>query len=347
MGNMMELIVDAIKKVFLEMYNSAETEEQKAELRSKFEKTDWSSFILRLFDNFKQETFSVLKSSMFEQVYMKLHNDEEFLARLMQTWFRAFAASEALYILVLEAVSNHDKRISMLSEDNRKEKNYCYIALKFIHGRVLQQFLEVLTLMKNGLADGAFSRWRSMYELGIIAQFIYDEPEEVAQSYINSRDDDNKYAWASASDIFKNKKKIRFCDIEKNASFSADLWKDKFNLACSIIHPSSRGTFGRLAHMEGEELSYVPVGRCNYGMTVPAECSAIILSQVTALLMSIHEQDVEAAVAIDCIVQWVNFIREEYFKAHDYAFPNSTPMVPLIENKNSIQEMRHENENSI
>ena len=348
MARMMDSFCDAIRTAFFEMYNAAETEEHKAALLSKFEKADWTSYISNLFDDVKQETFSTLKSSMFEQVYMKMHRDTEFLARLQQTWFRAYVASEAMYILVLETVSNHDTRISNMSKENRMDKENRYFALKFIHGRVLQQFLEVLTLMKNGLADGAYSRWRSMYELGIIAQFIIGEPEEVAESYINSNDIDNNYDWAKASNVFKNKKgHIHFSDIERKTSFPANLWKEQFKLACTIIHPSSRGTFGRLAHAKGEHLSYVPVGRSNYGMTEPGECSAITLSQVTVMLMSVYALDEVEVMALDCIVRWADFVRAEYFQAHDYAFPEYSPKIPLLnENKRSLHDLCSEQESS-
>ena len=39
-----------------------------------------------------------------------------------------------------------------------------------IHGRALQQFLEIIILMKNGFADGAYASWRSVFEL-IITNF--------------------------------------------------------------------------------------------------------------------------------------------------------------------------------
>jgi len=333
MASIMDTFREAIKDAIIKMYIAAETDEKRTALLSDVDKVNWTSLIMNQFDNFKEQIFLTLKSTMFEQAHMKMHRDAEFMSRLHQTWFRAFAASEAMYVLVLETVSNYDTRISTLSKESRADKANRYFALKYIHGRVLQQFLEAITLIKNGLADGAYSRWRSMYELGIVAQFIFEETEEVAAAYINSSETDNRYDWAKTSKVLKDIKKPHFSDIERASTFPIQLWKDQYSLACSIIHPSSKGTFGRIAHPEEGQTPYVSVGRSNYGMTEPGECTAITLSQVTAILMSVYELDEEETMALDCIVRWVDFLKAEYFQAHDDAFPDCNPLMSLLIDK--------------
>lgn len=85
----------------------------------------------------------------------------------------------------LETILYFDKEIDvLLIFKSNQEAIHKYTALKYIHGRGLQQFLEIITLMKNGFADGAYSRWRSLYELNIIASFISEYGEEIAEAYI-------------------------------------------------------------------------------------------------------------------------------------------------------------------
>ena len=62
--------------------------------------------------------------------------------------------------------------------------------------------------MKNGFADGAYSRWRSLYELNIIASFISKYGEEVAEAYISSHNTEDRYEWARACGEFCPKRDI-------------------------------------------------------------------------------------------------------------------------------------------
>ena len=47
--------------------------------------------------------------------------------------------------------------------DAEKEKNLLFHSLRTIHARALLTSKECLVLLKNGYSDGAFSRWRTLY----------------------------------------------------------------------------------------------------------------------------------------------------------------------------------------
>jgi hypothetical protein len=81
--------------------------------------------------------------------------------------FRAFAAKETMYMMVFEAIKDYSDYLNKIDNKEREKSIHKYTALKYIHKRGLQQFLEIITLMKNGFTDGAYSRWRSLYELNI------------------------------------------------------------------------------------------------------------------------------------------------------------------------------------
>ena len=44
---------------------------------------------------------------------------------------------------------------------------------------------EIFILLRAGLADGALARWRSLYEIELIASFIAVHDEEIAERYLN------------------------------------------------------------------------------------------------------------------------------------------------------------------
>ena len=57
-------------------------------------------------------------------------------------------------------------------------------ALMILHVRACQTTLEILTLLENGLADGAYARWRTLYELSVVAFVIERFGDEIAERYM-------------------------------------------------------------------------------------------------------------------------------------------------------------------
>jgi hypothetical protein len=54
-----------------------------------------------------------------------------------------------------------------------------------IHCRACQIAAEIRLLVRNGYADGAMARWRSLHELCITFLFLYDNDHEVLQMYLD------------------------------------------------------------------------------------------------------------------------------------------------------------------
>jgi hypothetical protein len=54
-----------------------------------------------------------------------------------------------------------------------------------IHSRASQIAAEILLLVKNGFADGAQARWRSLHELCVTFLFLYDNDIEVLKMYLD------------------------------------------------------------------------------------------------------------------------------------------------------------------
>lgn len=130
---------------------------------------------------------------------------------------------------------------------------------------------------------------------------------------------DDRYNWAKASGIFKFKRNVTFDDIRKNSSFPTDIWKEQYQLANEILHPSSQGTFFRLGGLEKE--NSIAVGRTDYGLTLPGVHSAISLSQITTYLLSLYSVG-NSLLNIKILEKWIDVIRESYSKTHAELFPD-------------------------
>lgn len=313
------LFKTTLNELLEEELEKAESQEKAEEIIKKFEELDLESIYGKLQTTMARDIANFMREKMYEEIIRFRAEEQEFLARLEQKWNKAFVTSEAMYIMVLESVESYLEYVNQLDEETLKEHYYTFTAMQHIHGRALQEFLEITTLMKNGFADGAYARWRSMYELTMIASFIRKFGESVAEAFIQSSKTDDRYEWARASNLFPQQKKyITFNDIQKNCDIDSGIWRYQYDLANKTVHASPQGTFARMGNMGTHEL--IPVGRSDFGLTTPAEYSAISLFQITTMFFTIHPSG-DSLVAIQYIKAWVNTIREFYFKTHDEVFP--------------------------
>lgn len=320
---------DNLHAMFIELFekqiNKAGSQDEINKIIEKFEKIDLGKIFVDTLDTMAGKTTRYMRDTMYEQVIGFRAEEQEFLARQEQKWYKAFVASESMYIMTLDSAETYREDISQLSQDELKKHCYTFNALLYIHGRALQQFLEIITLMKNGFADGAYARWRSMYELAIISSFIIENGEKVAESFIKSSETNDRYEWARSSDLFTEKKKyITFNDIQKKCNINSDVWYQQYELANQMVHASSQGTFNRLGAAVGQD-DVISVGRSDYGITTAGEHSAISLAQITTMFFAIYHTE-NSILAIKYITNWIDIIREEYFKSHDYVFPDEEKM---------------------
>lgn len=316
--------IKTVKSDFEEKINEAKTKDEVEKIVDHFNSLDIQKIFNDMIKKVANDTFSFLKSTMFEEVMRFRTDEQEFIAHQEQKWYRAFVASEAMYILTLETAESYSEYVKSLPKDEFQSKHWTYIVMRHIHGRALQEFLEIITLMKNGFADGAYARWRSIYELSIISSFIIQHGENVAKKFYEASETDDRYEWARESKIFSTKKKhITFNDIQKACNVNSEIWKKQYNLANKTVHASPQGTFGRLCDMG--TLPVIPIGRSDYGITTPGEHSAISLAQISNIFFSLFPES-NTIIQMQIINHWIDVIREAYFKTHDEVFPEDKPL---------------------
>lgn len=263
-----------------------------------------------------------LNDAQVKSVFMdiaKLRADEKrFLEYFAENWDAAFTASECFYVLISRAGETYSNYLSSLGESERNDKPATCTALTQLRNRAAQQYLEIITLVKNGFSDGAFARWRSMYELSVIGSFIHKYGEKVAEKFIEASDSEDRYDWAMECGEFSERKRhVTFGDILKLCDIDTEIWKDNYTVANQTVHASPQGTFSRLGSRDGGLDSH----RGDYGISAPAVQSANTLALISSMLFSLfpHEKTTEE---MSLAVKWLDELTEIYCEIHDKLFPD-------------------------
>ena len=286
----------------------------------KLNSCDFASIFVDISKKMAEDVVDYMEIKMYENVMEQRAITAEFLARQEQKWGKCFVASEAMYYVVLEIVENYVNYIAEETNEFEKEEiKYTFYAIREIHGRACQQYLEILHLNRLGFADGAYARWRSMYELSVVADFISKHGEVVAKAFIDSAVTNDRYDWAKTAECFKtsNKRHITFNDLQTSCDFATDDWKKQYDLANKVVHASSQGTFNRLGKKDAQRITLV--GHSDFGITTAAEHSAISLLIITNMFLCLYPYG-DGAVAMQCIYEWINIIRKSYFKTKEEVF---------------------------
>ena len=300
---------EALESRIKEMLSTGKTEE---EIDKALSELDYKGMINDFINMVSDDMAKTLESTMYEKVRDSENFDAEFVARNKQKWGKAFTAYRALYEICIEAAHYKCEYLDELNYDEKKDKQYTLLALRDLHGRACQMYLEILCLMENGFVDGAYARWRSLYELVIIACFISDNGEDVAKAFVECSEVQNDdYKWAKKAKCFTGKDKVSFNMIRKESSIVKGSWEQPYQLANEVVHATARGTFKRMGNWDGME-PCIPVGRSDYGLSTPGEHAAIMLSIITiTFLVALSNIDTLAFSKI--VYKWVDIVRKYFF----------------------------------
>lgn len=224
-----------------------------------------------------QTTDSVLK--------MEHKSTNMFLYNQYNKWGKCFDLYELFSILSLKFASRYNQRVNSLKAGIDNKVKFRFVAIKELHGRACQIFAEILCLIKNGYADGAYARWRTLYEIMIVASFIKEEGEIAAKAFIDASFNEAKdYMWAKKVKQFEKFKRVTFKDIENTCNYNKG-WLREYKTACKAVHASAEGTFCRLANREAT--GTILVGRSDYGVDVPATHACTTLSIINGEFLTI------------------------------------------------------------
>lgn len=115
-------------------------------------------------------------------------DENAFRKRLDQRWGKAFSAFRMLLTMCREVGFGIAERV------HPAETEMLRSVLLRLHARGCQIGCEILTLMENGYADGAMARWRTLYEVGVVAALIADWGDKAARAYLDHEIVESKLA---------------------------------------------------------------------------------------------------------------------------------------------------------
>lgn len=304
-------------KVVLKYLNNAEIDinssEELTDAINKFMSNILKSNAALLLKNIKRNAKRDIK---------KIREDQKgFEKRLNKKWCEPLLHLE---IFIEQCLSEGNGFNKKFREKAVKENDYLFEVLTRLHGRSCQIANEIFILLRNGYSDGAHARWRTLHEIAVIAMFIKDHGQKIAEKYLHYETVENynealeyqknyyKLGYEPLSNeelniIRKRKNEIAIKygnDFLKNYGWTADILpkgkrnfksiEDEVNmghmyswykLACNNIHSGPKSMRFRLGLFKAGPESLILAGPTNYGLADPGQSCAISLNQVTTTLL--------------------------------------------------------------
>lgn len=290
------------------------------EVLKKVEEMDIDKIYNNVLNESIDSTFLKFQELTKEAIANNQKRYEQFTNAQHEIWGKCLDFSEMMYEICVEAMDRYCKYCSELEKENPnnvKDKIYTFLTLREISARACQQYLEIFTLIKNGLADGAYARWRSLYELSIISYFINQYGEVVAKSFYDSsfNYDEKDNEWAKSASCFShynNSSRVTFDAIQNNCSVVNEDWKKHYRSACKSVHASPISTFGRISIHS--DITSNGIGRSIFGIDEPAVQAAVSLDGIITNFF--HTFISGDSVLMQMVInKWTWFLRDCYSEA--------------------------------
>jgi Family of unknown function (DUF5677) len=283
-----------------------------------------------------------LKRNWPDQTAYESSIKNDFKGRLEVRWGEGFDLLRMLLTSCLELGEESSKR---LQRSKAKKNRVLRSLLVRMHARACQITAEILTLMENGFADGAMARWRTLYEVGVVATVIADAGEVLAESYIQHEVVESKLAMdeyrrcylalgykpMSGRECKRTEKAFAEAVAARGADFgkpygwaAAHLKKKKvtfrdledaaqrspmrsyYKMASYNVHADTpKSLFFRLGVI-GDQ-SIIVAGATDAGFTEPAQNAAITLVQITSFLIADRVSNVDMMINLRALL----LIRDE------------------------------------
>lgn len=271
-----------------------------------------------------EDILVTLKKGMPAKLIERRAERTAFEAHIRRIWGKPLDLLEIFLELCLEtAILFHENMEAHIAPENKQ----LYQVLLRLHARGCQVGAEVLTLLNSGYADGAHARWRTLYEITIVALFISEKGERVAERYILHNNIESYRAMNVYQRCYKrlgyepyDKEEIaevesyfkELCDrfgssfkedygwaaeeLKKEKPRFSDIenatnfdhWRAHYKLASHNIHAQPKGVVFKLGMpTRTPDKILLLPGPSDAGFIDPADCTALSLYQLTCTLLAI------------------------------------------------------------
>jgi len=247
--------------------------------------------------------------------------DTTFQKHLGRKWKEAFKLFKMFIVISEEAGADHNHEIRSSSKEVLSPK---FEVLSRLHARSCQVSKEIFTLLKNGYADGAHARWRTLHEIAVDANVISEHDDDLSRRYIDhdviqkyksanlyqehyaelglepiSDDEINalRNSYEKLISIYGKNFKEEYgwasqLTTKENPNFKdleaiANLQHIRpfYKLACLNVHGGPRGLFFRLGLNTEQENKILLSGPSVFGLSDPIQNATYSLTLVTLLLL--------------------------------------------------------------
>ena len=300
-------------------------------------------------EGFAEGTLRELKKTLPMNVAAITNDRHAFEGRLWNRWKKPFELFHLYLAVTNEAAAAFNKYHRTRAA---KKNDLVFEVLMRLQARGCQIALEVLTLLKAGLADGAHARWRSLHEVTCVAMFVKQHGQNVANKYLLHdlvqayRSGMRYQEWNSAlrhrplskktiSTLERNfqivKKKFGSSFVKEYGWAAAELGKGNPNFAdiekavgleklrpyyrwaSDNVHANVRGTHLKLG-LPGPA-GVLLAGSSDAGLADPGNGAAMSLLQLTITLLT-SKPNIDTLVACTILRRLEADIGIEFLKAH-------------------------------
>jgi len=286
--------------------------------------------------------------------HQKYPNDQIkcFNEDLKQVWRKPLDLLEMFYYLAVEAGDTFNYHLRPASV---KQNNFVFDVVTRLHARSCQITAEIILLLKNGFADGAHARWRTLHEIAVIAYFVAKHGNDLAERYLCHTAVEsykaslkyqvhcealgyqqltekemteirekyqyyvNKYG-ASYKQSYGWASKILTKDNPTIADIEADVglnyMRPYYKMASHNVHANPQGILFKLGLIP-ESGDILLTGPSNLGLADPGYCAAISLLQITTNLLTTIEPNLDRLVILNILSTLKNEIGEQFYRVDE------------------------------
>lgn len=266
-----------------------------------------------------KKILKTLKENWPERHRWEIEQNEGFCSRLEDRWCEALNLLRMMLAISREVGEANfvGNRRSPAKRDRHKRH-----VLSQLHVRSCQVTSEILTLLESGYADGAMARWRTLYEISVVATLIADNDDSLAERYLahetiearnalklySATHEELGYAPPSQADIAEVDRLCKAAikqfgpEFERNYGWAAKHLGHKNPTFVELQHAAGRAkmrshykmaSYNVHADVKGITFKHgslrnprqLIAGASNAGLEEPGQNTSITLAQMTMLLL--------------------------------------------------------------
>lgn len=290
-----------------------------------------------------------LKREWSSQYEFERRSCEGFRQRLEARWSEGFHGLRMLLTMCRELGGE----VAARHRRSRSRKGRALRAvLLHLHTRGCQVTAEIITLMENGFADGAMARWRTLYEIGVVATVLSEGGEELAERYLAHEVVESKLALEEYDRChralgfrpmpLRERRRIERTFHEVVNAYGSAFGKPNgwatqhlrlkkvtfkdledaaqrsgmrsyYKMASYNVHADAKGIFHRLGSLGDPSMALA--GASNAGFVEPGQNTAVTLVQMTALLLHDRVSNLDVMIQLQLLISVRDDISRSLHKA--------------------------------